>query len=116
MIAANYYSLGNRCYTELIKTFVSAGATSREKHFADGDLEGLMQWVLSENRAYKSFLSAREYYCAWIGARRTTLVLMKAGCIHLRTCTNPDSRVSADHVQRLTVEPSECSKKFLSNI
>jgi hypothetical protein len=36
--------------------------------FADGDLEGLMRWVNSETRTYKSILSVQEDYCTWIGA------------------------------------------------
>jgi hypothetical protein len=34
----------------------------------------------------------------------------------VKGCTNLDSRVSADHVRRLTVEASELSKKFLYKI
>jgi hypothetical protein len=56
-----------------------------------------MWWVLSETCAFKSVLSAREDYCEWIGARSTTLVLLKVGCNHVKVCTD-DFRVSADHV------------------
>jgi hypothetical protein len=52
----------------LTKTFSSSGAKSQEKNFADGDLEGIIWWILSETHAYKSVLSAQEDYCAWIGA------------------------------------------------
>jgi hypothetical protein len=38
-----------------------------------------MRWVLSETRAFKSVLSAREDYCAWIGARSTTSVFSESG-------------------------------------
>jgi hypothetical protein len=34
----------------------------------DGDLEGMIQWILSETRTYRSVLSTKEDYCAWIGA------------------------------------------------
>jgi hypothetical protein len=107
---ANYYALGNICCNELLKTFSSAGATSREKNFADG--EGLMWWVLSETRAYKSILSAREDYCAWIGTRSTALVLLNAGCNHVRTCTDLDFKVFVDHIRRSTGEASDWSKFF----
>jgi hypothetical protein len=107
---ANCYALGNICYNELLNTFSSAGATSREKNFADG--EGLMWWVLSETRAYKSILSAREDYCAWIGTRSTALVLLKAGCNHVRTCTDLDFKVFADHIRRSTGEASDWSNFF----
>jgi hypothetical protein len=33
-----------------------------------------MRWVFSETRAYKRVLSAREDYCAWIGAQSAALV------------------------------------------
>jgi hypothetical protein len=48
-----------------------------------------MRWVLSETRAFKSVLSAREDYYAWIGARSTASVLLKAGCNHVRVSTYP---------------------------
>jgi hypothetical protein len=68
ILMSNYYTLGNICCNELTKTFSSAGANSRERNFADGDLEGMMQWILSETRAYKGVLSTREDYYTWIGA------------------------------------------------
>jgi hypothetical protein len=110
ILVANCYTLGNRCYNELMKNFSSVGATCREKVFADGDLDGLMRWVLSETRSYKSVLSAQEDYCAWIGTRSTALVLLKAGCNPVRTCTDRDFKVFADHVRRSNVEASEWSK------
>jgi hypothetical protein len=69
-----------------------------------------MWWMLSETHAYKSVLSAREDYCAWIGARST---LLKDGCNHLKICNDPNFKVSADHIRRSTVEASELSKKIL---
>jgi hypothetical protein len=65
-LVANCYTLEKRCYNELLKTFSSVRASSKEKNFLDGDLEGLMCWVLSETRAYKSILSTREDCGAWI--------------------------------------------------
>jgi hypothetical protein len=79
ILLENYHTLGNRCHNELLKTFFSVGDLSKEKNFSDGDLEGLMRWVLSETRAFKSVLSSREDYCPWIGARSTDSVLLKAG-------------------------------------
>jgi hypothetical protein len=49
-----------------------------------------MRWVLSETHAFKSVLSIREDYCAWIDARSTASVLLKAECNHVRACTNLD--------------------------
>jgi chromosome segregation ATPase len=57
ILAANCYTLDNRCYNELTKAFSSIGAKSRKKNFVDGDLEGMIRWILSETRAYKSVLS-----------------------------------------------------------
>jgi hypothetical protein len=80
----------------IVKTFSSIEASSRENNLSDGDLEDLMRWVLSETSAYKSALSAREDYCAWIDARSTTSFLMKVGCNHLKICIDPNFRVSVD--------------------
>jgi hypothetical protein len=51
ILVANCYTLGNRCYNELTKTFSSAGAKSWENFFVNGDLEGMMWWILSETRS-----------------------------------------------------------------
>jgi hypothetical protein len=68
ILLADCHTLGNRYHNEFLKTFSSVGALYKENNFSDGDLEGLMRWVLSETRDFKSVLSAREDYCAWIGA------------------------------------------------
>jgi hypothetical protein len=68
ILLSKCHTLDNRYHNELLKTFSSAGALSKENNFLDGDLEGLTRWVLSETRAFKSVLSAQEDYCAWIGA------------------------------------------------
>jgi hypothetical protein len=64
ILAANCYTLDNRCYNELMKIFSSVGATSHEKNFVDGDIDGLIQWMLSEIHAYKNVLSTRGDSCA----------------------------------------------------
>jgi hypothetical protein len=116
ILLANCQTLVKRCNNELLKTFSSIGDLSKEKNVLDGDLEGLMRWVLSETCAFKSVLSAQEDYCAWIGTRSTASVLLKGGCNHVRACTDPNFRVSTDHIQRSTVEALEWSKKFLYDI
>jgi hypothetical protein len=57
ILLANCHTLGNICHNELLKTFSSTGAPSKEI-FLDGDLEGLMRQVLSETHAFKGVLSA----------------------------------------------------------
>lgn len=115
ILMSNCYTLGSRCQRELERTFTSAGAMCREK-CAEGDLEGLMRWILSEIRAYKNVLSTREDYCAWIGTRSTASILLKAGCQHIKACSEPDFDVSAENVRRSTTEASEWGRKFLSDI
>ncbi|ONM19648.1 hypothetical protein ZEAMMB73_Zm00001d004828, partial [Zea mays] len=39
-----------------MKIFSSVGATSHEKNFVDGDIDGLIQWMLSEIHAYKNVI------------------------------------------------------------
>jgi hypothetical protein len=70
-----------------------------------------MRWVLNETQVLKGVLSAREDYCAWIGAQSIASVLLKSGCKHVKTCTKPDFKVSGDDVRRSTVKASEWSKK-----
>jgi hypothetical protein len=84
ILLANCHTLGNRFHNELLKTFSSVRALSKEKNFSDGDLEGLMMWVLSETYAFKSVLSAQDDYCAWIGIRSTASILLKVGRNHVR--------------------------------
>jgi uncharacterized small protein (DUF1192 family) len=57
ILAANYYTLGNRCYNELVKSFLLWELPLGRRFFVDGDLEGLMRWVNS--CLQKCSLSAR---------------------------------------------------------
>jgi hypothetical protein len=113
---ANCHTLGNRCHNELLKNFSAAKALSKEKKNSDGDLEGLMRWVLRETYHFKGVLSAREEYCAWIGTQSTASVLLKSRCNQVRAWTDPDFKVSADHVRRSTIKASEWFEKFLYEI
>jgi hypothetical protein len=115
ILLANCHTLGNRWHKEMLKTFSAAEALSKE-FLLDFDLESLMRWVLKETRAFEGVLSAREDYYAWIGARSIASVLLKVGCKHMKACSDPNFKVSADHVRRSTVEALEWSKKFLSEI
>jgi hypothetical protein len=47
ILMANFYTLGNSCCNELMKTS-SVGARSRKKIFVDDDLDEMMRWILSE--------------------------------------------------------------------
>jgi hypothetical protein len=116
ILMSHCYTLGNRCRNELERTFSSTEARSQEINFADGDLEGMMRWILSETHAYKGVLSTQEGYYAWIGTRSTASVLLKTGCHHVKTCTKLEFKVSTDSVRRSTIEASEWGKMFLSNI
>lgn len=75
-----------------------------------------MRWILSEIREYKGVPSTRKDYYTWIGARSTASILLKAGCHHVRACTEPGFEVSANTVRRSTVEASEWGNKFLYDI
>jgi hypothetical protein len=63
ILLANCHTLGNKCHNELLKTFSSIRALSKEKNFSDGDLEDLMRPMISETNAFKSVLSARGSLC-----------------------------------------------------
>jgi hypothetical protein len=116
ILLANCHTLGNRCHNELLKPFSSTEALSKEKNLSVGDLEGLMRWLLNETRAFKSVLSAQEDYCAWIGAQSTASVFLKARCNHLMVWTDPNFRVSLDHIRRSTIEALKWSKNsYLKN-
>jgi hypothetical protein len=43
ILMSNYYTLGNKCRNELERTFSSAGARSRERNSADGNLERMIR-------------------------------------------------------------------------
>jgi hypothetical protein len=92
------------------------GARSWDRNFIDGDIVGVMRWIHGEVGAFKVILSTQEDYCAWIGAQSTSLVLLRAGFGHLKTCLDPDFKVSIEHVKRSTVEASEWGKNFLFDI
>jgi hypothetical protein len=71
-----------------------------------------MCWILSETRTYKGVLSTQEDYCAWIDARSTTSIMVKAGCHHVKAYSEPDFKVYADKVKRSIIEASEWGKCF----
>jgi hypothetical protein len=75
-----------------------------------------MRWILSETHAYKSVLSTRENYYAWIGTLTAASVLLKVVCNHVKAYNLPDFKVSVDSIRRSTIEALESSKKVLSNI
>jgi hypothetical protein len=79
----------------------------------NGNLDGMMCWILSKTHVYRSILSTREDYCAWIGAQSTASVLLKARCNHVRSCTNPNIKVSIDRVRRLTIDALDWSKNVI---
>jgi hypothetical protein len=43
-------------------------------------------------------------------------ILFRAGCGHLKTCLDPDFKVSTEYVKRSTVEASKWGNKFLPDI
>jgi hypothetical protein len=82
----------------------------------DGDIVGVMRWILGKVGAFKGILSTREDYCTWIGAWRIASVLLKAGCSHIKTCMDLDFKVSVENVKKSTVEALEWGQKFLSDM
>jgi hypothetical protein len=55
----DYFSIAARCCSELKRTFSSVGARSRQRNFIDGNIFGVMRWILSEVQAFKGILSTR---------------------------------------------------------
>lgn len=115
-LKSDCFNVTRRCCEELERTFSSVWVRSQERNFMDGDIVGVMRWILGKVGAFKGILSTRENYCTWIGARRTDSVLLKAGCSHMNTCMNLDFKVSVENVKRSTVEALEWGKKFLSDM
>jgi hypothetical protein len=109
------FNIGKRC-DELERTFSSTSERSQERKFIEGDIVGIMQWIFGEVVAFKNILSTRADYCAWIGTQSTASILLKAGCNHMKTCTDLDFEVSIENVWMSTAEASEWGKKFLDDI
>jgi hypothetical protein len=118
----NFRSLKGECFNigkicdELERTFSSTSERSQERKFIEGDIVGIMQWIFGEVVAFKNILSTRADYCAWIGTQSTASILLKAGCNHMKTCTDLDFEVSIENVWMSTAEASEWGKKFLDDI
>lgn len=68
------------------------------------------RWIHAKVGAFNGILSTRGDYCAWICARSTTSVLLKAGCSHLKACLDSDFNVPMENVKRSTIEASEWGK------
>jgi hypothetical protein len=112
-----------RCYeksmacVEKIKTsFANIGAYSNEDNFVVGYLEGPIEWIKGEAKAFEEVLSGRGDVCAFSGARGIAAILEKAGCEHLKILAQAEAAFSIEDIKDPSAEASLIGGKFFTDI
>jgi hypothetical protein len=96
--------------------FANVGAYSNEDNFIRGDLEGVIEWISAEAKAFEEILSDRGDVCAFSGARGISAILEKAGCDHVKTLAQAEAAFSVDDTKDPSAEASLMGGKFYSDI
>jgi hypothetical protein len=63
-----YFEKSLDCVRKLKTSFAKVGAYSSEENFIRGDLEGVINWISGEAKAFEEILSDRGDICAFTGA------------------------------------------------
>jgi hypothetical protein len=120
---AELCSLKERCFeksvecVKKIKTiFANVGTYSSEDNFILGDLEGVIEWISGEAKAFEEILSDRGDVCAFSGARGVAAILEKAGCEHVKTLAQAEAAFSIDDTKDPSAKASSIGGKFFTDI
>jgi hypothetical protein len=104
-------------YVENIKpSFANVGAYSNEDNFIRGDLEGVVEWISGEAKAFEEILSDRGDVCAFSGARGISAILENAGCNHIKTMAHAEVVFSTDVTKDPSAEATLMSGKFYNDV
>jgi hypothetical protein len=70
---------------KLKTSFSKVGAYASEENFIRGDLEGVIEWISGEAKAFEEILNDRGDICAFSGAQGIAAILEKVWCNHVKT-------------------------------
>jgi organic hydroperoxide reductase OsmC/OhrA len=65
------------CVKKMKTSFANVGAYSNEYNFIRGDPKGVIEWISGEAEAFEEILSDRGDFCAFSGARRRVVIMLK---------------------------------------
>jgi uncharacterized protein CbrC (UPF0167 family) len=88
----------------LKNSFAKVGAYSSEENFIRGDLEGVIEWIRGEAKAFEEILNDCGDICAFSGARGITAILDKAGCDHVKAAAQAKAAFSIDDTKGPSAE------------
>jgi hypothetical protein len=101
---------------KLKTSFSKVGAYSSEENFIRGDLEGVIEWISGEAKAFEEILSDRGDICAFSGARGITTILEKFGCDHVKATAQVEAAFSIDDTKDPSAEATLVGGKFYSDV
>jgi hypothetical protein len=104
------------CAKNLKNSFAKVGAFSSEQNFIRGDLDGVIQWINGEAKAFEEILSDRVDFCAFAGARGAVSILEKVGCEHAKTVAQPGLSLSTDDIKNPSGDATALSGKLYSEV
>jgi hypothetical protein len=101
---------------KLKSSFVKVGAYSFKENFIRGDLEGVIDWISGEAKAFEEILNDRGDICAFSGARGIATILEKAGCDHVKTTAQAEAAFSIDDTKDPSAEATLAGGNFYSDV
>jgi hypothetical protein len=110
------YEVAMECAKNLKNNFSKVGAFSSEQKIICGDLDGFIQWINGEAKAFEEILSDIGDFCAFVSARGAVSILEKAGRDHAKAVVQPDFVFSANDVRNPSVEATTLGGKFYSKV
>jgi hypothetical protein len=111
-----YYEKSLDCAKKLKDNFTKVGAYSSEQKFIRGDLEGIIEWIGEETKAFIEILSYRGDFSAFAGARGVAAILEKSGCEHVKAATQTKAVFTMENTNDPSTEVTMMGGKFYSNI
>jgi hypothetical protein len=105
-----------KCVETIRSSFTSAGAFLNESNFILGDLEGPIDWINGEAKAFEEILSGRGDICAFSGARGIATVLERRGCDHVKSLAQTEAALTTEDVKDPSAEASLVGGNFFTDI
>jgi hypothetical protein len=105
-----------KCVETIKTSFASVGAYSNEGNFILGDLEGPIDWINGEAKAFEEILSGRGDICAFSGARGIVAILERKDCEHVKSLAQTEATLCIEGIKDPSAEASLVGGKFFTDI
>jgi hypothetical protein len=111
-----YYEKSLDCAKKLKDSFAKVGAYLSEQKFIRGDLEGIIEWIGEEAKAFDEILSDRGNFCAFAGAKGVAAILEKSSCEHVKAAIQTEAVFSVENMKDPSAEATLMGGKYYSNV